>query len=71
MLDRINFLASNIKLQKASPMYAFKICIQSTVSPTVVDYSNSPKLSSSPQPNSEFLREPPDGAEKVKIIDEV
>lgn len=52
-------------------MYAFKICIQSTVSPTVVDYSNSPKLSSSPQPNSEFLREPPDGAEKVKIIDEV
>lgn len=27
-------------------------------------------LSSSPTPNSEFMRQPPDGAEKIKIIDE-
>jgi len=29
------------------------------------------KMTSSPRPNSEFMRQPPDGAEKIKIIDEL
>ena len=36
------------------------------------DIENMPvKTPPSPRPNSEFMRQPPDGAEKIKIIDEL
>lgn len=37
----------------------------------ILDEVEDIKLSSSPRPNSEFMRLPPDGAEKIKIIDEL
>lgn len=37
----------------------------------ITDEAEDIKLSSSPRPNSEFMRQPPDGAEKIKIIDEL